>query len=109
MKEPIKPTPVRARLAAAHAIAEELKVDPEHPGTLRLAAALGDTPLIEPPVTAGLAIDGVVSDGLASPAATKAEAATSEADRPDENDPPPLVPVFPRLHDADRHEPNAAY
>ncbi len=92
MKEPIPD-----RLAAAHAIARELKVDPEHPGTLRLAAALGDAPPAEAPV----------SDGLRSPAVADAGAALSQTQCPDENDPPPLVPVFPRLHDPARHEPNA--
>lgn len=87
MKEPLPD-----RLAAAHAIAQELKVDPEHPGTLRLAAALGDTPPAESPVTAAPADAG---------------AAISQTQCPDENDPPPLVPVFPRLHDPARHEPNA--
>ncbi len=44
MKEPIP----ASRFAAAHAIAQELRVDPEHPGTLRLASALGATPSAEP-------------------------------------------------------------
>lgn len=44
MKEPIP----ALRFAAAHAIANELRVDPEHPGTLRLASALGDTPSAAP-------------------------------------------------------------
>jgi hypothetical protein len=87
MKEPIPD-----RLAAAHAIAQELKVDPEHPGTLRLAAALGDAPPAESPVTPPLADAG---------------AAISQTQCPDENDPPPLVPVFPRLHNPARHEPAA--
>lgn len=52
MKEPVPSVRsharLAARLAAAHAIAKELKVDPEHPGTLRLAAALSDSPPTDP-------------------------------------------------------------
>lgn len=44
MKRPIHVS----RFDAAHAIAKELRVDPEHPGTLRLAAALDQTPGAEP-------------------------------------------------------------